>query len=144
MFNSPGGIIRNPYLAAQFQHRDSIFRLCDQEHSKKPFCQGQVGGVKYRASRQRCLVVTAITLKYVSIMNYTKGFIATHWALEAAWPTEAKQLLTTFIFGAVMLHEMIEAHTFLKLDFILNHAKPPSLPIVMRYNYNISMAEKKW
>jgi hypothetical protein len=77
-------------------------------------------------------------------MNFTVGFIAAERAFESARPAEFKQLVTTFIFGTVLFHEIIKAHTFLKLYFILSHAKPPFLRVVMRYNYNISMAEKEW
>jgi hypothetical protein len=144
MFNSPGGIIRNTHLAAQFQNGNSIFTLCNQKHSKKPFSQRQVRGVKNRAGRHRCLVVTSMTLKYFSIMNFTVGFIATKRAFESAGPAQVKQLITTFIFATILFHEIIKAHTFLKLYFILSHTKPPFLPVVIKYNYNISMAEKKW
>jgi hypothetical protein len=68
------------------------------------------------------LVVTLITLKYFSIMNFTVGFIAAERAFESARPAEFKQLITTSIFCTVLFHEIIKAHTFLKLYFILSHA----------------------
>jgi len=100
--------------------------------------------VKNRAGYQRGLVVTSMTLKYFEIMNYTVAVIAADRAFESARPAQLKQLITTFIFATVLLHEIFKAHAFLKLYFILSHAMLPFLRTVMRYNYNISMAEKKW
>jgi len=138
VFDSPAGIAGNADLPGKLHRGNSVFTLSHQVHREKPFCQRQVTRLKYSPGNQRGLVTTPIALKQFPLLYFTVRRVAAHGACESTRPAKPEKSLAAFFLGAVSIHEVGDAHAFLKLNLVFSHVIPPSsgiLPLWAQYKH---------
>ena len=89
--------------------------------------------MKDSTSSKRALVMTFVTLVYITALKLTTRCIAACRADISSWPAELIQRMTTLVFRAVLFDKIVQAKTFLKLYSVLWHDENPHL--FSRFHY---------
>lgn len=121
MLHPPSRFVADAQLALHFQSRDSVLRLRQQVHSKKPSRQRQLGVLENRAAAQRCLSVATVALVQAACGNLTVAGMPTFRADESAGPAPPEQSAAALLFSAKLLEKLWQTEPFLKLNLILGH-----------------------
>ena len=91
VLHGPGRRLLDPETAAEFHRRDAVLRRHDQVDGGKPECQRQLGRMKDRARRGRCLLLAPVALIETPTRQHAMLPMAAAGADEAARPAQPDQ-----------------------------------------------------
>ena len=112
-------------MALEFQGRDTVLLLRQQEHRQEPGRQGQLGAREQRAGRQRGLVAARVALQQptalVSDRAVRRG--AATRAGKAVGPARRRHRSGALLLGAEAALELWHRQAGLKLDSVHRHQR---------------------
>ena len=109
-------------MAVQLHRRDAFLVLGHEVDGLEPHRQGQLGGVDDGPCGDRGLAVAEIALLELAGVELTAPVVATVRAYKAVGPGPSVQGVEALVFGSVEGEELVEADSFLELNWVACHA----------------------
>ena len=134
MFHQPSRLPGDAKLAHHGQRGDVGLGLRHAVDRKIPGGQRQLGVLRHRAGAQTDLVAAGLTLPVAQLPTpkLVRQFVAAMWAFDAVRPSRRHKCFFALCLGTIILHELLDRETFLKLNWINAHDFLPSMNLRSR------------
>lgn len=142
----PGGVVAHPKMPLEFQRGQIRLAARQQMHGQEPCCQRQLAALKHRPAGERRLITAGAALVVHparAAEPRTRPTIALG-ATKSLRPPGLIQHPVALGFGAVLLDELRDRQTTLKLHLIHRHDVSPSRNMAPRLRRSCLTSRDGW